>query len=201
MKEEREVTDFGKLLGKNAEAEAYAQWHGKCFSILEGRLNNQGNPPKVYLESYTDYRASGPGSGGYEMGSLAGGNLVSSGFTITNPLISTEFIADVNPDVIVKMVSSQNSYGDNSHAALEKVRHDLMQRPGWSYISAVRTGRVYALSSDIGPGPRGIVGVLYMAKFFYPESFRDIDIRAIHREYLERFQGVPYRGFYVYPEK
>ena len=42
----REVTDFGKLLGKNAEAEAYAQWHGNCLSILEGRLNNQGNPPK-----------------------------------------------------------------------------------------------------------------------------------------------------------
>ena len=77
---------------------------------------------------------------------------------------------------------------------LGEIRNRLMRRPGRTCISAVKTGRVYALSSDIGPKPRGIVGVLYLARCFYPEAFSDVDIRKAHQQYLERFQGVAYHG-------
>ncbi len=195
----REIRDLGRLLGKSPQAEAYASWHNDLVAILKKRLRNQHRRPTVYLEAYADYHASGPGSGGYEMGLLAGGDLIASEFSIANPEISTEFVVSKNPDVIVKMVSHSNAYDNDVPHILEDIRNNLMQRPGWAYMSAVKTGRVYTISSDIGPGPRGIVGVLYLARCFYPDAFANVDIRKIHRQYLERFQGVPYKGAYVFP--
>ena len=195
----REIRDLGRLLGKSTRAEAYTSWHDDLVTELKKRLRQQGRQPTVYVEAYADYHASGPGSGGYEMGLLAGGDLIASHFDIANPQISTEFIVSKNPDVIVKMVSHSNAYDNDVPHMLKTVRNNLMQRPGWSYTSAVKTGRVYAISSDIGPGPRGIVGVLYLARCFYPDAFADIDIREIHQQYLEHFQGVPYKGAYVFP--
>jgi iron complex transport system substrate-binding protein len=43
------------------------------------------------------------------------------------------------------------------------------------------------------------VGLSYLAKWFYPEKFPDLDPEAIHKEYLERFQGLKYQGIFVYP--
>lgn len=196
----REIRDLGCLLGKSTQVEAYASWHDDLVAILKKRLRNQHRRPTVYLEAYADYHASGPGSGGYEMGLLAGGDLIASEFSIANPEISTEFIVSKNPDVIVKMVSHSNAYENDGPCMLEEIRDNMMQRPGWAYLSAVKTGRVYTISSDIGPGPRGIVGVLYLARCFYPDAFSDIDIREIHRQYLERFQGIAYKGAYAFPE-
>jgi len=195
----REVLDFGRLMQQEERAMAFAVWHDTCLSILKQRLAGQKERPLVYLESYTAFRASGPGSGGFEMGVLAGGNLLSAAFSISNPQVSTEFIVEQNPDVIVKLASGINAYDADRPDSLKQVREQIMARPGWSALKAVQSGRVHVVSSDLGPGPRGIISVLYMASFFYPESFKDLDIRKLHQEYLERFQNIPYRGYYVYP--
>ncbi|MGD9161734.1 MAG: ABC transporter substrate-binding protein [Desulfobacteraceae bacterium] len=197
---QREVEDFGRLLGKTREAGIYMAWHAKCVSIIETRLKNQRKHPMIYLEGYTDYRASGPGSGAYEMGILAGGDIISPGYKMPSTEISSEFVVSRNPDIIVKLASGINSYSDKTPESLKTVRRDILQRPGLAYTTALKDGKVYVLSADIGPGPRGIIGSLYMAKIFYPEAFRDVDVKEIHREYMERFQGIPYRGYYAYPE-
>lgn len=195
----REVLDFGRLMGREAEASAFIAWLNSCYALLKQRPANQKERPLVYIEGYIDYHASGPGSGGYEMGELAGGNMLASIFTVSNPKISTEFIMDKNPEVIVKLASEMNSYDADETGPLKHIREQIMARPGWSSLRAVQSGRVHVVSSDLGPGPRGIISVLYMASFFYPEAFKDLDITALHREYLERFQKIPYRGCYVYP--
>jgi iron complex transport system substrate-binding protein len=42
-----------------------------------------------------------------------------------------------------------------------------------------------------------------MAKWFYPELFADLDPKAVHQEYLMRFQGLAINldehGVFVYP--
>jgi len=195
----REVLDFGRLMQKEERAMAFTAWNDTCLSLLEQRLASQTDRPLVYLESYTNFRASGPGSGGFEMGVLAGGNLLSALFSISNPQISTEFIVEQNPDVIVKLASGINAYETDRPDSLKQIHEQIITRPGWSALKAVQAERVHVISSDLGPGPRGIISVLYMASFFYPDTFKNLDIMALHREYLERFQNVPYRGYYVYP--
>lgn len=197
----REVRDFGRILGKSAEAEKYIAWHAECVEMLRQRIGRQPRRPRVYIEAYSDYHASGPGSGGYEMGVMAGGDLIASVHAIQNPEIDTEFVVSRKPEVIVKLVSTQKAYAYKSNRELADMRRQMMQRPGWDLTPAVKNGRVHMIASDIGPGPRGIVGVLYMAATFYPGAFADMDICSLHRAYLERFQKVPYRGHYVYPDQ
>jgi iron complex transport system substrate-binding protein len=58
--------------------------------------------------------------------------------------------------------------------------------------------------SDSNAGkPTFFIGVAYLAKFFYPDLFTDLDPQAIHQEYLTRFQRLDYdldkHGVFVYP--
>jgi iron complex transport system substrate-binding protein len=39
-----------------------------------------------------------------------------------------------------------------------------------------------------------------MAKWFYPERFKDLDPEVVHKEYFEEWLGVPYRGIWTYPQ-
>jgi iron complex transport system substrate-binding protein len=57
------------------------------------------------------------------------------------------------------------------------------------------------MASNIWTGPRAIIGISYMAKWFHPDLFKDLDPEELHREYLRRFQDIKYQGIYVYPNK
>jgi iron complex transport system substrate-binding protein len=63
---------------------------------------------------------------------------------------------------------------------------------------------VYVISDSVYRGARDIVGIRYLAKWFHPELFKDLDPKAIHQEYLTRFQGLDIdldkKGVFVYPE-
>ncbi|MEA1998046.1 MAG: hypothetical protein U9N61_01790 [Euryarchaeota archaeon] len=55
-------------------------------------------------------------------------------------------------------------------------------------------------------GGKHFIAAAYMAKWFYPELFTDLDPKAIHQEYLTRFQRLDYdldeHGVFVYhPEE
>ena len=79
-----------------------------------------------------------------------------------------------------------------------------MSRPGFDKITAVKNGNVYIVGQELVGGPRTLVAVAYMAKWFHPELFGDLDPKAIHQEWLTRFQGLDYdlnkHGVFVYPE-
>jgi iron complex transport system substrate-binding protein len=50
----------------------------------------------------------------------------------------------------------------------------LSRRPGWTSLSAVKSGRVVLLDGDIvaRAGPRFVDAIELMAKVLYPESFK-----------------------------
>jgi len=52
---------------------------------------------------------------------------------------------------------------------------------------------------------RGFIGTIYMAKWFHPDLFSDLDAKAIHQEYMNRFMGPEYdlneHGIFVFPEE
>ena len=71
---------------------------------------------------------------------------------------------------------------------MKEFREEVMSRTGWENIVAVKTENVYLLGWQIQLGPSAIVSVAYMAKWFHPELFEDMDPSAIHQEYLTEFQ-------------
>ena len=83
---------------------------------------------------------------------------------------------------------------------MEALRNEAADRPGWDSIDAMKKDHVCVLSIDILGAAQHFIGVAYLAKLFCPELFDDLDPATLHREYLERFQGLHLQGVYIYPE-
>ena len=133
---------------------------------------------------------------------LAGGYNIASGLSIPYPEVTPEWILTNNPNVIIKVTTistCRTCYGMKDEAPLKNVRDQIMARPAWDTIEAVKEKKIYVMANEIWTGPRAIVGTSYMAKWFYPELFEDFDPERLHREYMQAFQGMEYAGIYVYP--
>jgi iron complex transport system substrate-binding protein len=166
--------------------------------------------PKVYIECYSDFKARNSRSGTHSMCVLAGGMNMAGDLDPlgqgTTSQVDPEWIVAQNPDIIVKVVSGSGvscGYDEDDTEEVRSLRDDLMNRPGFDNITAVKEDRVYLITSDICDRSCNSIGIAYMAKWFYPDLFEDLDPQAIHQEYLARFQHLDYdldeHGVFVYP--
>lgn len=194
---EREVRVLGQILNRTAEADLFCEWHRRHLEMIREKIAGVSSRPTVYVESYTDYHAAGPGSGGHEMCTLAGGNNISADFSIPFPQVTPEWVVSQNPEVIVKAASWGNGYNLKDSSLFNKKRDIILKRPAWEHIRAVASGNVHVLDSSIWTGPRAIIGIAYMARWIHPDLFPDLDPEALHKEYLETFQRMPYRGVFT----
>ncbi|RLG34779.1 hypothetical protein DRN97_01600 [Methanosarcinales archaeon] len=93
---------------------------------------------------------------------------------------------------------------------LKEAREEIMSRDILQNVPAVKDKRVYIITVQLlyglpVSGCRSFIQVAYQAKWFHPELFEDLDPKAIHQEYLTRFQGLDIdlneKGVFVYPEE
>ena len=211
-----EAEKLGYILDKEAEAEEFIDWYEGVMNSIKEKVEDipEEDKPKVYFESgWGQYSTSGE-----RMAHIAktGGKDIFEESEY-GP-ISAEAVADRNPDVIIVGLSSSNGGGYHLNAGdtakLEEIRGGMISRSELRNVTAIKEGRVYVLSEYIlGGGPasglRSFVQDAYMAKWFHsklhPELFDDFDPKAIHQEYLTRFQGVDIdldkKGVFVYPEE
>jgi len=206
-----EVRKMGVLLGNEEGAERFLAFYENATRTVADVVD--AVPVKdrvpVYLESWNDYKSAGKGSGYDEKIQLAGGRNIFGDNPVEYPVVDPEAVISRNPDVIIKIVGAGETafggYGDDDRSSFENVRRLITDRPVWDRIGAVRDDRVYVIHTDVIGGPGYFIGVAYMAKWFYPELFPDLDPRAIHRQYLSEFQQIDYdldeHGTFVYPAR
>jgi iron complex transport system substrate-binding protein len=194
---EREVQVLGKLLERANEAARFCEWHSRHLDLIRGKIAATQKRPATYLETYSDYHAAGPDSGGEQMCVLSGGYNIASRLAISSPQVTPEWVVAQNPEVIVKAASYGNGYATADPAPFNQRRDAILGRPCWHHITAVASRQVHVMDSSIWTGPRDIIGIAYMARWFHPDLFADLDPAALHKEYLETFQGLPYRGVFV----
>ena len=200
---EKEVETLGLILKKEKEAQQLTAWYRSNLNLIKKKLKDTNDRPHVYIEGDSNYHTTGPGSGGHDMCVLAGGQNVASNLSIPYPEVTPEWILMSNPNVMVKVTTvttCSTCYGMTDVAPLKRIRNEIMDRPAWENIRAVKGGKVYVMANEIWTGPRAIIGTSYMAKWFYPDVFKGFDPMALHREYLETFQGIKYQGLYVWPD-
>jgi len=199
-----DIRALGKILEREGAAEALVSTIEKYTSLVKTRLAGlpQHKWPRVYTEGYSDFRANGPGSGGHEMCVFAGGRNIAATLSVPYPTVSSEWVIEQNPQIILKAVSSSTGAGGyecRDPSIMAAIRRRIMQRTGWAQIDAVKSGRVYLVSADVWLGPASFVALLQVAKWFHPALFDDVDPRAVHREYLKRFHGLTRTGVQFYP--
>ena len=129
--------------------------------------------------------------------------------------VDPEGVIDQDPDVIVAVAYEwpYKGYPAIAEIGLEATdpteimafRDSIMNRPELAVVTAVEDERVYVYFHRLPDGLRFIVTTAYMAKWFHPELFSDLDPKAIHQEYLARFLRLDYdldeQGVFVYPEE
>ncbi len=162
------------LVGKatNTEAQAASVINGinaKINSITEKIANaNITDKPKVYYEIWYDpLMSAGSTSWVNDVISKAGGINIFANETQQYPVVSSETIVQMNPDVILLptgMGTSTPFYG-----SIDAVK----ARPGWSAINAVKNNRIVVIDEDLfaEAGPRIADQVQAVAQALYPSLF------------------------------
>jgi len=207
-----QLRTIGYILGENAKAEEIIEFYNGITDPLVEALGDlsDDDKPRVYIECYKEYRARNQRSGTHPMVEMAGGMNIAqdldplgSGTTFE---VDPEWIIEQNPDIIIKVVSGSTvscGYDVDDAEQMRLAREEIINRPGFENIDAIKNDRVYLIASHICDRSCNAIGIAYLAKWFHPELFGDLDPQAIHQEYLTRFQGLDYdlneHGVFVYP--
>lgn len=120
-----------------------------------------------------------------EMVGLAGGEELLSGPGEISVRLDWEGVFDADPYVLVLMPC-----GFDAGRAAREARF-LPGLPGWSDLSAVRSGRVWVVDANSffsRPAPRLVEGVEILARILHPEAFPDAPDRwgAVRLSYAAR---------------
>lgn len=157
----------GALTGRADEAAALiAQLAGR-FKIVTDRIAAASDLPLVFfeLDASDPARPFTAGAGTFVdmLITLAGGRNLGAGMPSAWAQISAEEIFRQDPDLII--------LGDTAFGATVA---SVADRPGWSNLTAVKNGKVFAVDSNLvlRPGPRLIDGLEALAPLVHPEAFR-----------------------------
>ncbi|MCW3129193.1 MAG: ABC transporter substrate-binding protein [Methanophagales archaeon] len=207
------VRKLGYIFDMEEEAEQFCEFYQEYIDeTIKERVDKipDADKQRVYVEHIKDYYAFCTGSAGHEVCVAAGGINIAADLPRVSerPIVEVdkEWLVDQDPQVIVKTVLCKPGicgHDADSAVKMKELREDLVSRPGWVIMTAVNTDRVYLIDMDLVGSTANFVSVAYMAKWFYPELFSDLDPQAVHQEYLTRFQRLDYdldvRGVFVYP--
>ena len=123
--------------------------------------------------------------------------------------VDTEWLIEQNPDIVTAMIwevyyPGALGYEVDDDSVAEAAREEIMAMDVFAGGKAVEEGKVYLYENTLPLTPKVVVFIAYLAKWFHPELFEDLDPQAIHQQYLTDFMRIDYdleeHGVIVYPE-
>lgn len=198
---------LGKVVGKEREAEAFLQFYEEHIARLKNTLAASNAPrPSVFMHAHAGGNeccySSGKGTFD-DFITLAGGRNIAAG-TIPGSTgqISLEYLISKDPEVYVATGGAHLAAsgglvlgtGVNTEAARRRFA-ELLARPGLSGLTSVTSGRAHALWHMFNDTPSHIVALEWLAKWFHPKLFADLD-PADTMKRINEFSAVPLEGTY-----
>jgi iron complex transport system substrate-binding protein len=152
---------LGRITGQQAKAESLATDMDKRIATVREKMAKVDKGPVVFYEVSPDGYSSAPDTFVGSLLKLTKAGNVAQGATTAFPQLSAEVVINANPDVI--LLSDAGQWGGQTLATVR-------ERPGWSGIKAVSSGRVYEVDSSVfnRPGPRVIEALEQLVKLLYP---------------------------------
>ncbi|MBI2058496.1 MAG: ABC transporter substrate-binding protein [Nitrospirae bacterium] len=152
------IVDIGTAVGRTVEARKVVQGMKERLKQLENKLAGKRATTVLSVLWWEPLMVAGRRSLQNEIIRSAGGVNVAAHMEKSGSSVSDEFVIQKNPDVII--------VPEPQDLAIAK------SRPGWSVLSAARTGRVVAVKNNlIGHyGPRLVEGIEELAKVLHPEE-------------------------------
>lgn len=155
------VRNIGKIVGKESEAEVIALRMQERIDNIVTRVRDVANQPLVYFAGLNG-TTRGPGSLTHNLITLAGGINLAKDEPVPFPLLSTEYIIEKNPDIII--------VDERGGPSIEEIK----RRDGWQNIKAVKNNRIYKSPKYFtNYTPRCIEGLEQFARWFHPQIFKE----------------------------
>lgn len=192
---------MGKIFGKEDRAKEAIAFVEEQFKILEDRnLAGQVAKPAVYYEKSGYSEIFGPTqdkNGGWgRIIDLAGGaNIMDEvlagekkpkgGGTVADP----ELVLQQNPDFIV--LSGVSDLGMGADPSQKVQDFDIVNRPGWKDLEAVKEGHVVEMMHELNRTPTSFYPALALGKEFYPQLMADVDPDRALAQWYDTFMLVP----------
>ena len=200
-----EMKKLGYILDTEKEAEEFISWYEGWLNMIKERTEELSEDEKVRVYGALFYLGGIDGKGTVfdSACELTGGINIGSVFEEYCQEVDPEWVITQNPDIIVKGGIRASGYETDDPTAMEMMRKEILSDPAWKDVRAVKNERVYLIGYQLRVGTHTIVGLAYLAKWFYPELFEDLDPQAIHQEYIDKFCDIDFNvyehGVFVYP--
>ena len=191
---------LGKIFGKENKAQEIKEYFGGQLKYVENKLADIKNRKRVYFECGSPGATTMPGSYFYSLVKYTGGiNIMEDA---VERHIVPEAVVLRNPQYIIKMSDRRwkYSYKPPTEQEQKMIRQEIKTRPGWESIDAVKNDRIFQLSYFSHCGASKIIGVLYVAKYLYPEYLPDLHPEQVFKVWLTKYLGLEYLPGHTYPE-
>lgn len=200
---------LGKLFGKEARAQELIDFYTShvtpVYNQVEALLKTKARP-KVYIEC----GSTGPSEYGnsytnnYMWGGMvynAGGTSIADGIIEKSTPLEPEYVISSNPDKIIFTGSFWPAQADSIRMGFEATEAGARQqiaaylaRPGWSELTAVKNGEIYVIHHAVGREMYDCASIEALAKYIFPNEFKNIDPTKTLQEYYEKFLPYDFSG-------
>jgi iron complex transport system substrate-binding protein len=214
---QRSIELLGRVLQEEDRAKDIVTFIDAELDRVFSRLDSlEGPVPSIYVEAgYQGAAIYGPTYGhGYDekglktswgsiLDRLQACNVAGDVVPQRGP-IRPEYLIETDPDLIVITGACWVSQPDAMHLGYfteaAEARARLLaftKRPGWSELTAVKTGRVHGLYHNFAIQTTEFVATQQLAKWLYPGESDDLDPEARLKAYHEKFMPVDYSGVWT----
>ncbi len=185
---------FGRTEGSVALRELFNETNDS-IAMIAAKIPDAERRTAVW-ESVKDYSAVKANNDWGKMIERAGGINVFADVAFENSDIDGEAYLVANPDFIFKMVAASgkdlSGYTPPSEEDYRAATDAYLSRPGFGEITAVQNGDVRFVTSFAMGGMGKLIGTAYIAKWMYPDQYKDLDPDALFARWLEEFQNIAY---------
>ena len=196
------AADQAERMGVSEDAEAADSAMTYYTVLLEDRMGSlfECKRLNVYWETPEDHRTVHKSSREHDLILKAGCYDVSARLLEENLTVDDGWIGRKNPGVVVKAVPQDVlGPGVSGAAAAKRVYGELVSRPGWASMDAVRSGKVLLLSERVMDAPYlQVFAMLALAKTANPEVMTDVDLDQALEMLAQEAAGAPPTGIFYY---
>jgi iron complex transport system substrate-binding protein len=154
------IESLGNVTGRVKAAQDLVSGMEQIIDGISSALSNltDEDKPKVYFELKTG-KSVGPGTITNDLIEMAGGINIYGDAPTKYPQPSSEYIIDVNPDIII--IEDQSLKTNNDIATLE----------GWDAIDAVENNQIFRIDQNLNTvTPRLVEALETFAHWFHPDQ-------------------------------
>lgn len=167
---DKSIDLLATVLGRQTEAKAVHQFTTDIGDLL---ARTEGVDPVATY--YEDSKGATTGADGGKNFALQAAGVRNIFGTTSGNTIDSDAAAVLTADPGLIVVETSNTYGGSSEDTYRSKADELLARPGWADLTAVRDGKLYLYNAWAFDIAGNQITPLFYAKWAYPDLYNDVD--------------------------